>query len=55
MFNRIQTLKQAYTTANEWRSVVNENDQNDMCTANDIYNIKQKSQYLAIALKLALD
>ena len=36
MFKRIQTLKQAYTTASGWIIVVNDNNQTDMCTAYDI-------------------
>ena len=55
MFKRITRLKHAYTTANGWKDLVNDNDQKDMCTNVDIFNIKQKAKYLAIALKIALD
>ena len=55
MEKRIKQCKQAYTTSNGWRSIVEDNDQNNMCTENDIFNIRQKAKYVSIALKIALD
>ena len=55
MFKRMTKFQHAYTIANGWKDLVNDNSQKDVCTRVDIFNLKQKAKYLVIALKIALD
>ena len=52
---RIKQFREAYITANGWKQIISNNDQKDQCTHNDIYNLRSKAMYLAIALQLALE
>ena len=55
MVSSIKHLQEAYMDSDGWIQGVEDNDQHDMCTSYDVFNIHVKSKYLSIALKFALD
>ena len=51
---RIERFKQGYATAEGWKLVLDDFDQNKLCSAFDIFNIQMKCRYVVAALKVAI-
>lgn len=54
MSQTIDRMKNAYMNYEGWRSIVSDNDQEDMCTSHDIYRIRSKAMHLAMALNITI-
>jgi hypothetical protein len=51
---QIRLLRNAYTTPNGWKYIVNDKDVNDICSPYDVFVLRLKARYLAVTLKVAL-
>jgi hypothetical protein len=52
--SQIQLLRKAYLTPQGWKNVVDDEDEDHLCTAYDIFILQTKCKYLAITLTHAL-
>ena len=51
VFDRIARLDSVNEAHDNWRNVIDGGDENNTCTAADIFAIRQRSIYLSVALK----
>jgi hypothetical protein len=51
---QIHMLRNAYLTVDGWKHVIDDFDNNKLCTPLDVFNIRLKSKYLSITLTQAL-
>jgi hypothetical protein len=51
---RIERLKQGFSSPQGWKLVLDDLDARDICTSHDIYGIQMKCKYLSLALRNAL-
>ena len=51
VFDRIARLDSVNEAHDKWRDVIDGGDENNTCTAADIFAIRQRSMYLSVALK----
>jgi hypothetical protein len=52
--NQVSLLRRAYLTCDGWRDIVDDGDKDDECTSYEIFWLRLKARYLAVALTEAL-
>ena len=53
--SQVILLRRAYLSAEGWREIVDDKDEQDTCTPHQIFKIQQKAKYLYATLAFALE
>jgi hypothetical protein len=52
---RIERLEKGLSTATGWKRVIDDFDQQDLCSPHEAFNCQLKCQYVSLALRYALE